>query len=52
MTESVLRMLAKCQVCGCAFLPGLEGRKDGTACASCEDALPEEPRVRDGEDIV
>ena len=53
MNKSVLSMLAICPHCGTAFLPGQEGRPDGSACYECEGPIyPEEPRVRDGEDIV
>ena len=49
--KSVLDLLVKCPHCGHQFMPGMEGRPDGSACYECEGPaiLPEEPKAKDWE---
>lgn len=47
--KSVLGMLVKCPHCGEMYVPGIEGRKDGTMCDECAPswAAELEPKVND-----
>jgi hypothetical protein len=41
MKQDITSRVVMCPICGAAFLPGIEGAPDGSACAECESI--EEP---------